>query len=197
MYLHVNNSIFDSPAFVTLLCFGLLESANKGVRLLEMRLAALSAESRHAVIRYCSCRPHFQFSRSISSRESKHYALPADFEARNNARLQEAGFPPIYSNPNTHAKEIAVLGGGLTGLCTAYHLACNIPHAKITLFEKTERVGGWLDSEIVEVDDGEVLFEWGPRSLRPDVTGAGHATQFLVYPKLSRGGRDCTDLLIA
>lgn len=75
---------------------------------------------------------------------------------------RDKAIPP----PNPHAREIAVLGGGLTGLSTAFKLSQELPDAKITIFEKSNRLGGWIDSEVVKVDDGEVLFEWGPRTFR-------------------------------
>jgi hypothetical protein len=68
--------------------------------------------------------------------------------------------------PNPHAREIAVLGGGLTGLATAYYLRRELPNAKVTIYEKGASLGGWVNSEVVEVEDGEVLFEWGPRTVR-------------------------------
>ena len=91
--------------------------------------------------------------------------------------------------PNPNARKIAVLGGGISGLTTAYNLTRAIPHAKIVLYEQSPRVGGWLDSETVEVRDGKVIFEWGPRSVRPDSQGAGKHTIHLVrtstlYPEI-------------
>lgn len=64
-------------------------------------------------------------------------------------------------------KKIAVLGGGITGLTSAFYLSKNSPNAHITLYEKTSRLGGWIDSERVQVDGGEILFEHGPHTLRP------------------------------
>ncbi|KAK4922168.1 oxygen-dependent protoporphyrinogen oxidase, partial [Elasticomyces elasticus] len=84
------------------------------------------------------------------------------------------------ATPNHYAQDIAILGGGISGLATAYNLSRDIPHAKITIFEAQDRLGGWVDSEQVEVDGGSVLFEWGPRSLRPDVSGSGAATLQLM-----------------
>ncbi|KAH8880683.1 Protoporphyrinogen oxidase [Thozetella sp. PMI_491] len=67
-------------------------------------------------------------------------------------------------------KTIAVLGGGLTGLTTAYWLSVLRPASKITLYEASDRLGGWVDSEQAEVrgDDGEkrtVVWERGPRTV--------------------------------
>lgn len=84
------------------------------------------------------------------------------------------------ANPNIRAREIAIIGGGISGLATAFNLVKDIPFAKITIFEEKERLGGWAESEKVEVDDGKVLFEWGPRTLRPDMDGNGMATLQLV-----------------
>lgn len=66
--------------------------------------------------------------------------------------------------------DIAVLGGGLTGLSTAYYLAKKLPStANITLYESSDRLGGWIKTDRVPVDvggkQGTVLFERGARSL--------------------------------
>lgn len=66
--------------------------------------------------------------------------------------------------------KIAVLGGGLTGLTTAYYLAKKLPStAKITLYESSDRLGGWIKTDRVPVDiegkKGTVAFERGSRSL--------------------------------
>lgn len=86
----------------------------------------------------------------------------------------------IQAQPNSRAKNVAVVGGGITGLAAAYNLTKVLPNAKVTLFEAKKKLGGWLDSELLPVDDGEVLFEWGPRTLRNDGVGAGRYTAQLV-----------------
>ncbi len=68
---------------------------------------------------------------------------------------------------------IAVLGGGLSGLSSAFHLSRRYPAAHITLLERSSRLGGWVRSERVNVRDGNgnqarVLLERGPRTLRPN-----------------------------
>lgn len=68
---------------------------------------------------------------------------------------------------------IAVLGGGLTGLSSAFHLSRRFPQAFITVFEKSSHLGGWLHSERVRVTDdqgvpADLVLEAGPRTLRPN-----------------------------
>ncbi|PBP27086.1 protoporphyrinogen oxidase [Diplocarpon rosae] len=87
------------------------------------------------------------------------------------------GFATAHSLPGRQAEppRIAVLGGGITGLASAHFLTRESPTAKITLYEASERLGGWLQSQLLHVGDETVLFESGPRTLRPH-TPAGYAT---------------------
>ncbi|CCG83396.1 Protoporphyrinogen oxidase [Taphrina deformans PYCC 5710] len=65
-------------------------------------------------------------------------------------------------------KSIAVIGGGIAGLSATYFLQKLLPETRITLFEATGKPGGWVSSKTVSTTDGNhVLFEEGPRSLRP------------------------------
>lgn len=71
--------------------------------------------------------------------------------------------------------DIAVLGGGLTGLATAYYLTRFHPHANITIYESQHRVGGWIDTEQAEVTtlagtDETISFERGARVVSPQST---------------------------
>lgn len=86
----------------------------------------------------------------------------------------------IAGTSKEQEKSYAVLGGGVTGLSAAYFLRRKFPHARVTVYEASKRLGGWVDSETVQVDGGKVLFEWGPRSLRPDLSGPGKITAQLV-----------------
>ena len=72
-------------------------------------------------------------------------------------------------------EHVAVLGGGITGLSAAVIAAKLNPNAKVTLYESSERVGGYVHSEVVQSSDGPVVFEQGPRSLRPGTTRGHHA----------------------
>lgn len=76
---------------------------------------------------------------------------------------------PLTPKVNHEATDIAVLGGGITGLASAYYLSRSLPNAKITLFEASSRLGGWLHSKQVDVSNGSIVFEQGPRNLRPTV----------------------------
>lgn len=100
--------------------------------------------------------------------------------AVNNLVSQQLSIPDPRRVPNPFAKDVAILGAGITGLSTAYHLSQCIPDANITIYEKNNTIGGWMSSEKVAVKDGHVLFEWGPRTLRPDLKGSGRATLGLV-----------------
>lgn len=60
----------------------------------------------------------------------------------------------------------AVLGGGLSGLCSAYFLSRALPAShRIVVLEKSKRFGGWVETVHREQDD--ITFETGPRSVRP------------------------------
>jgi oxygen-dependent protoporphyrinogen oxidase len=73
---------------------------------------------------------------------------------------------------------IAILGGGISGLSAAYYLLERHPAARITLFEKSGRVGGWIGTERV----GGVVFEQGPRTF--PVSRAGRLLELIDKLKL-------------
>ncbi len=55
---------------------------------------------------------------------------------------------------------ILILGGGISGLSAARLLSQLYPYSEITLLEKTNRLGGWIES----VKSDPFLFEKGPRT---------------------------------
>jgi oxygen-dependent protoporphyrinogen oxidase len=65
-------------------------------------------------------------------------------------------------------RRFAVLGGGITGLSSAHYLTQELPNAKVTIYESGDRLGGWLKSKYVDIKNGRILFEQGPRTLRPN-----------------------------
>ena len=89
------------------------------------------------------------------------------------------GEPGKPASAPTTPQNIAILGGGITGLSAAHYLAKELPATKITIYELSDRLGGWLQSRRVDVEKGNVVFESGPRTLRPN-TIPGMCTAELV-----------------
>ncbi|SNX86212.1 related to HEM14 - Protoporphyrinogen oxidase involved in heme biosynthetic pathway [Melanopsichium pennsylvanicum] len=75
--------------------------------------------------------------------------------------------------PANDKKRIAVIGGGISGLTSAYRLASQLPKDRydIVLLEHQQRLGGWIQSERINLpsttDGATALIEKGPRSIRP------------------------------
>ncbi|EAW06532.1 oxygen-dependent protoporphyrinogen oxidase [Aspergillus clavatus NRRL 1] len=68
---------------------------------------------------------------------------------------------------HTGTYNAAVIGGGITGLTTAFRLTQDPACSKIALFEEAPEVGGWMSSSVVKDPAGnQVVFEDGPRTLR-------------------------------
>lgn len=80
--------------------------------------------------------------------------------------------------------KIAIIGGGISGLSTAYYIKkFSLPVSevllnfifkwtkknkfiKIVLYEASNRFGGWIDSKKTNINDETVFLEKGPRTLR-------------------------------
>lgn len=97
----------------------------------------------------------------VSSHALRLFRTPLAFTRNNGQR---------YSlHTVTKGYNAAVIGGGITGLTAAFRLSQDPTCSKVTLYEKSSRVGGWLSSETIPVDGGKVVFEYGPRTLRTAV----------------------------
>ncbi|KAF2272242.1 Protoporphyrinogen oxidase [Westerdykella ornata] len=71
-------------------------------------------------------------------------------------------------------KTIAIFGGGISGLSSAYFIAKRFPNTKITIYEAKERLGGWMQSQRVvlnkdSLNGQRILLEYGPRTLRTGI----------------------------
>jgi NAD(P)-binding Rossmann-like domain len=85
------------------------------------------------------------------------------------------------SGLNESATKVAILGGGITGLAAALWLKRPLnDKVQITIFESSNRLGGWLQSTKHTVNGETVIFEHGPRSLRPILSLAGVTTDYTV-----------------
>lgn len=105
-------------------------------------------------------------SRAISGLRTQ-LAFPVRYSPRSLRCLHSGSTTTTTSgSSSSDAYDAAVIGGGITGLTTAFRLSQDPTCSKVTLYEKTGRVGGWLQSETIPVEDGEVVFEYGPRTLR-------------------------------
>jgi oxygen-dependent protoporphyrinogen oxidase len=93
------------------------------------------------------------------------------------------------------SSSVAVLGGGVSGLSAAYYLSKSSPKTKILVIEGSKRVGGWIRSQrvspgfhsstpsTVNGDSSNVLFEVGPRSLRPVGPGGAAILSMVISAK--------------
>jgi oxygen-dependent protoporphyrinogen oxidase len=59
-------------------------------------------------------------------------------------------------------QKLAVLGGGISGLCLAYYLKKYYPEDEVTVFEKNPRPGGVIDAYKMQ----DLVFDKGPKTLR-------------------------------
>ncbi|EPE06771.1 protoporphyrinogen oxidase [Ophiostoma piceae UAMH 11346] len=97
----------------------------------------------------CCCHYRYYASTSASSSSAT--------TSTTTSQLHSRAPPPHLSKP----RDVAVLGGGLTGLVTAYYLAALLPlSCKITLYESGTKTGGWFDShQILKKNRVPVLSE--------------------------------------
>ncbi|ETS73476.1 hypothetical protein PFICI_14422 [Pestalotiopsis fici W106-1] len=108
----------------------------------------------------------------------------------------------LATRRHASSRNIAVIGGGITGLATTYFAAQRFPSASITLFEASSRLGGAIESTRVtarmpNADHGiQFLCERGPRTLRANadrasvtyeiINSLGLASEVLTVPSSSR-----------
>ncbi|CZR50446.1 related to HEM14-protoporphyrinogen oxidase, mitochondrial [Phialocephala subalpina] len=94
-------------------------------------------------------------------------AASLNFDVDSKSSLLFAGQHDGHAGEQKETR-IAIIGGGITGLTAAHYITRELPNAKVTIYEAGNKLGGWLQSEYVDVADGKVLFEKGPRTLRPN-----------------------------
>lgn len=109
----------------------------------------------------------------VPSTLKKHLAIRTSFACSLRSQwLPRAAIPLSrhrhYFSNQASPERIAILGGGVTGLASAYFISQEFPNAKIIIFEAGKETGGWVKSRRLDVpgSDKNVLFELGPRTLR-------------------------------
>lgn len=116
-------------------------------------------------------------------------AVSRAYSSRTNSRNGGAATNTTSSaRQNRPPATIAVLGGGVTGLTTAYYLTKFLPSARITLYEASDRLGGWVDSHTMDLRKrlpngmpARVVCEYGPRLISPSEK---NFSETLVYAEL-------------
>lgn len=71
----------------------------------------------------------------------------------------------------------AILGAGISGLAAGHYLLRKAPTLPLTIYEATDRVGGWIRSDRY-LDQGYV-FEAGPRTIRPKGPAANNTLELI------------------
>lgn len=140
-----------------------------------------------------SPRPASRFAGSLRTTHTRcmasQSAIVSSTIQRSGRRLRQARYSSSLSKElspypsNGRPKRVAVIGGGITGLTAAFRLSQDAS-TNVTLFEKSSRLGGWLQSSCHNLDvldaeasdphnDGSprLLFEHGPRTFRGGCPG--------------------------
>jgi oxygen-dependent protoporphyrinogen oxidase len=99
-------------------------------------------------------------------------SIEPSYPLDNVLRAQSKAPKAIQHQKLTPEQNIAVIGAGITGLATAYFLTKEMNNATVTIYETFKEGGGWIKSLEYPGEDGDVIFELGPRNLRPNTPAA-------------------------
>lgn len=87
------------------------------------------------------------------------------------------------------SKSIAIIGGGISGLSTAFYLLKNAvkhgkPIRKVFILETQSRFGGWLQTSSNPNDEND-FFELGPRTISTNSYGGVNAIALVIQNKIN------------
>lgn len=151
---------------------------------LAARSSTISTSRRHHA-------PVDRHTTATSQRRSYTRATRSKKEREEKGVNPSEPFDPPPDEPlPADGKHIAIIGGGLTGLTAAYYMAGVVrPSTKITLYEASSRLGGWVKTDQVPVNvDGKkgiVNFERGPRSLSSLAKNKSRFDDLMFYDLVS------------
>lgn len=69
-----------------------------------------------------------------------------------------------------------VTGGGITGMMAAFWIKLLHPNIPVTILEKSDRLGGWIQTTKKEFEGQDIPMESGPRTFKS--TGTSVAALF-------------------
>lgn len=81
---------------------------------------------------------------------------------------------------------VGVLGAGVSGLSFAYYLSKLRPDVKITIFEKKQYSGGWIQTTRLNNNGAPLVIQKGPRTLR----GISDGTLLILDTLINLGKKD-------
>ena len=64
----------------------------------------------------------------------------------------------------------AVIGGGISGLSSVYHLFKEFPKCSVTLYERNKSLGGWLNTSETQISNRKI--EMGARLIKNDAAAS-------------------------
>src|SRR5262245_13091166 len=70
--------------------------------------------------------------------------------------------PPLEMPDTSTPIDVAIVGGGIAGLCAAYRFQECVPHLRCVLLEAGDRLGGKVLTETIDVDGEKFIVEAGP-----------------------------------
>lgn len=100
-------------------------------------------------------------------------------------RSEKQHFTTSQRHSHSPPMRIAILGGGITGLTAAFYASRRFPDASITLFERTQRLGGIMGSIQARVGNTSIISDTGPRTIRANAPRAIVTLDLVTPPPLS------------